>query len=91
MIGRLEMQDSLRIRFIRGDEHVSADKKIFELYRHGQIGPIFGAQRVGVNNGCEVTPEMFVANAKWLGYDPNGYPDVRFVRRNRNGKFEYDE
>lgn len=75
------MEDSLRIKFLKGDDHVNHDKKVFELYRQGAIGPLQGSKLIALNNGCVVTPQMFMSNAKWLGYDPNGYPEIKRLGR----------
>jgi len=83
------MEEKMRIRFLRTVDASNKDKAVFEEYRRGYIGPVMGAKFISQNNGCDVTPEMFVENARVLGYDPNGYPYVKFVRRKRNDEYEY--
>lgn len=64
----MNLPDRLRIRYKRGQWAVTADQKAFTDWSRKTISMKDAIQILEVDNTCEVTPEMFVANAEFLGY-----------------------
>lgn len=62
------MDEEMRIPFLKGADHASKDKKIFQAYMEGFIDEKEAARRIGLNNNCKVTVEQFLYNYWKLGY-----------------------
>lgn len=60
--------DRLRIRFKSYQSVASADQKAFTDWESKQITMKEAIERISANNGVDITPEQFTANAEMLGY-----------------------